>query len=267
MDREKLSEIKKQALERLGKRNKVTDLRLAQALVDEDPTTGGKVFLLGAVAGNNPDKVFETVVNENGEDVDVKALSERAGRALFDADRRPIRWYFYRYSYSVKIVCGTQEVADGCCCLPAVRPGIYSTEVNIHNYHPYRTTWISKSVLPVVFAGMPVGREPRTVGRRAYDEILLPPDSATMDDCCRIGELLYESAPPAGNPLTVGFLEIVSDIELKVTAVYTATDAESRSVSIDVEDIAARTKGPFYWWPWIAAEPGIVVPTPTRGAQ
>jgi len=251
MTREQLSNIKKQALERLQKRNKVTDLRLAKALVDEVPSTGGKIFDLGFVDGNNQEKVFEIVVNENGEDVDLKALSEREGKTFFDKARRPIHWYFYRYSYSVKIVCGTQETADGCCCLPAVRPGIYSTEVNIHNYHPNRWAWISKSLLPVVYAGMPVGREPRTVDRRAFDEIVLPPDSATMDDCCRIGELLYEPAPPSGNPLTVGFLEILSDIELKVTAVYTMTDRESRSVSIDVEDVAARRKGPFYWWPWL----------------
>lgn len=251
MDKDQLLNIKKLALDRLQASNNVTNLRFAQALVDEDPTTGKKIFQIGAVAGDNPDKVFETVLNENGEDVNLKALSERTKRTFFDGERRPAHWYFYRYCYSVKIVCGTQETADGCCCLPAVRPGIYSTEVNIHNYHPYRWTWVSKSVLPVVYAGMPVGREPRTVSRRAYDEILLPPDSATMDDCCRIGELLYESAPPSGNPLTVGYLEILSDIELKVTAVYTMTDRESRSVSIDVEDVAARRKGPFYWWPWL----------------
>jgi hypothetical protein len=46
-----------------------------------------------------------------------------------------------------------------------------------------------------------------------------------------------------------------------VTAVYTVTDRESRSVSIDVEDVAARTKGPFYWWPWIVADPVVLNPS------
>lgn len=252
MTREELFQLRQQVQERLQTNNKVKSLTFAQALVDEVPSTGRRIFNLGFVDGNNHEKVFESVVNDKGEEVDLKALSEREGKTFFGGKDRPPHGR-YRYSYSVKIICGMQETADGCCCLPAVRPGIYSTEVNIHNYHPSRWTWVSKSLLPVVYAGMPVGREPRTVSRRAYDEILLPPDSATMDDCCRIGELLYESAPPAGNPLTVGFLEIVSDLELKVTAVYTMTDRESRSVSIDVEDIAARTKEPFFW-PQIVAD-------------
>jgi hypothetical protein len=73
-----------------------------------------------------------------------------------------------------------------------------------------------------------------------------------MDDCCRLGELLYNGAPPAGSPLNVGFLEIVSDVELKVTAVYTVTDRSSNSVSIDVEEVSHRLKYPYYWnpYPW-----------------
>ena len=36
---------------------------------------------------------------------------------------------------------------------------------------------------------------------------------------------------------------------------------ESRLVSIDVEDVAARTKGPFYWWPWIVEDPVVLNPS------
>ncbi len=39
-----------------------------------------------------------------------------------------------------------------------------------------------------------------------------------MDDCCRIAELLYGGVPGSSIPLTVGFLEIISDQELHVTA-------------------------------------------------
>jgi hypothetical protein len=60
-----------------------------------------------------------------------------------------------------------------------------------------------------------------------------------MDDCCRLLELLL-GAPPAGRvPLTSGILEIVSTVELSVTAVYTATD-EGGVPSIDVKQIGAR---------------------------
>jgi hypothetical protein len=34
--------------------------------------------------------------------------------------------------------------------------------------------------------------------------------------------------------LTIGYLEIISDQELHVTAVYTASDAEGRGLSMDV---------------------------------
>lgn len=147
------------------------------------------------------------------------------------------------YSYSVKFVCGAQEEACECSCATgSVRPGVYATEINIHNYHDEKVP-IQKFVLPVVFAGAPQGREPRFVTGKARDRMDLPPNSATMDDCCSIAELLFDSASPAKLPLTIGLLEIVSPVELQVTAVYTATDLESRSVSIDVEQIAGKLKG------------------------
>jgi hypothetical protein len=141
-----------------------------------------------------------------------------------------------RYSYSVKFVCGEQrEDPPDQRCLPGVRPGIYATEINIHNYHDEAVS-IDKFVLPLVFAGEPQGREPAFVTVKAKDRISLPPNSATMHDCCRIAELLR------GSPLVIGFLEIVSTIELQVTAVYTATNLRG-SLSIDVEQIAGKLKG------------------------
>ena len=66
-------------------------------------------------------------------------------------------------SYSVKFVCGVQdrdELEQG-----VIRPGIYSTEINIHNYHDTKVA-VRKLVLPVVFHGKPRGREPEFVRRR-----------------------------------------------------------------------------------------------------
>lgn len=91
----------------------------------------------------------------------------------------------------------------------------------------------------MILAGAAAGREPNFVGRKATDRIVLPAHTATMDDCCRLSELLF-GAPAGALPLTIGFLEIVSPVELSITAVYTATDADSRAVSIDVEQIDAK---------------------------
>jgi len=142
------------------------------------------------------------------------------------------------FSYSVKFVCGTAAKCD-CECGP-VRPGVYATEINIHNYHDAEAS-LQKFVIPVVLAGAAAGREPKCAGRKASDRIVLPPHSATMDDCCRLAELLFGAAPAGPLPLTIGFLEIVSPVELSITAVYTATDAASNAISIDVEQIEGRT--------------------------
>lgn len=141
------------------------------------------------------------------------------------------------YSYSVKFICGVQEEC-ACACTP-VRPGAYATEINIYNYHP-REVRIQKHVVPVVFAGTVLGREPQVAQAKARDRIVLPPRTATMDDCCRIEGLLVGGTPGATLPLTIGFLEIVSNQEVVVSAVYTASDLKSGSVSIDVEEVRAR---------------------------
>jgi len=141
------------------------------------------------------------------------------------------------FVYAVKFVCGTQPEC-GCDCA-SVRPGSYATEINIYNFHRDEVE-IEKRVLPVVFAGAPSGREPRTTRPRAVDKITLPGISATMDDCCRIAELLLGAPASSPLPLTIGILEIASDHELSVTAVYTASDPTSSSISIDVEQIEGK---------------------------
>jgi hypothetical protein len=140
------------------------------------------------------------------------------------------------FLYSVKFVCGVQPVCN-CECEP-VQPGKYATEINIHNYSS-KEIEVRKLFVPLVLAGAPIGREPRVARVRAEDKIVLPPHSATMDDCCRIAELLFGGTPPSPMPLTIGFLEITSTNELSVTAVYTMSDLSSGSVSIDVEQIDA----------------------------
>ena len=144
-----------------------------------------------------------------------------------------------KFTYSVKFVCGVQQDCE-CACSP-VRPGVYATEINIHNYK-CRDAEIEKWFIPVVLAGAVVGREPRVAKRKVVDRLKLPADSVTMDDCCRINELLLGAPPTSPTPLTIGVLEIVSNVELNVTAVYTASDLKSNSLSIDVKTINSRLK-------------------------
>lgn len=136
-----------------------------------------------------------------------------------------------KYSYAVKFVCGTLD-DSGCGCGP-LRPGTYATEINILNPH-CKAASIEKRVVPLVYAGAVTGREPATAAARATDKLVLPAGEATMDDCCRIAELLYGAVPGSGLPATVGFLHIVSDVELQVTAVYTATDPHGNGPSVAV---------------------------------
>ena len=139
------------------------------------------------------------------------------------------------FVYSVKFVCGTQPVSP-CDCL-SIRPGHYATEINIHNFSAHEVK-IRKRVIPVVLASAPAGREPASAGPRASDSITLPPHTATMDDCCRLAELLLGTG--STNALNIGFLEITASAEVAVTAVYTSSGLDSGGISIDVQDVAGR---------------------------
>jgi hypothetical protein len=143
---------------------------------------------------------------------------------------------FKIFAYSVKFVCGEQK--DDCCGCAPVRPGRYSTEINIHNPDG-KDASVLKRPIPLVLAGAATGRSPKVKGPAASELIRLPAHSATMDDCCRIVEMLLGASPSGSVPLTIGILEILSTVELSVTAVYTAT-AGNCAPSIDVEQIQSR---------------------------
>jgi len=141
------------------------------------------------------------------------------------------------FVYAAKFICGEQP-ACGCECA-SVLPGRYATEINIHNYG-IKEVAIQKRFIPVVLAGAPVGREPNVVAPRVEDKIILPPQTATMDDCCRIAELLFGGEPASPMPITIGFLEVTASGPIAVTAVYTSAGLNSAGVSIEVEQIAPR---------------------------
>ena len=151
------------------------------------------------------------------------------------------------FAYSVKIVCGRQTETN-CCCAAGARPGVYATEVNIQNLNLVRAP-VVKFVQPLINSGAVVAREPNVAdpfalpGRAIVEAVRLPPLGATMDDCCRIAELLL-GAPPSGDTvLTIAILTIVSLVELSVSAVYTANPLSGDGISIDVEYIPSRRLG------------------------
>jgi hypothetical protein len=150
------------------------------------------------------------------------------------------------FLYSVKIVCGKQTETN-CCCVAGTRPGAYATEVNIQNLSLEQAP-VQKAFLPLIKLGAVVAREPKVADPAApglaVEDIILPPLGATMDDCCRIAELLL-GAPPSGDTgLIIGILTIVSLVELSVSAVYTATPLSGDGISIDVEYIPSQRLGP-----------------------
>jgi hypothetical protein len=138
------------------------------------------------------------------------------------------------FVYSVKFICGIQNppATPVPTCTP-VRQGAYATEINIHNIQTTATAQITKRVLLLVHNDSPVGLEPHQVKAQPFATIALAPDSATMDNCCNLAGPLNFSL----TQLNLGFLEIVSNVALNVTAVYTATDLKAASISIDVATI------------------------------
>jgi hypothetical protein len=120
---------------------------------------------------------------------------------------------------------------------------VYSTEVNIQNLSLV-TASVGKLVLPMINSGAVVAREPKFADaatfERQIDLIKLPPLGATMDDCCRIAELLLGATPSGDTALTIAILTIVSQAELSVSAVYTANPLSGDGVSIDVDYIPSR---------------------------
>ncbi|MFN7923889.1 MAG: vWA domain-containing protein [Bryobacteraceae bacterium] len=144
---------------------------------------------------------------------------------------------FTLFTHSVTFLCG--EVKGDCCGCTSVQPGRYSTEINIHNATG-KTVPVAKLVTPLVLAGAVSGREPQFRTPSARDLIRLPAHAATMDDCCRLLELLLGAAPAGPVPFTSGILEIVSTVPLSVTAVYTASDGSGSAPSISVTQVAPR---------------------------
>jgi len=142
------------------------------------------------------------------------------------------------FTYSVKFICGVQPEC-GCTCAP-VQPGTYATEISIHNYG-LKPVDIVKRFVPLVLAGAPAGREPNSASPRAEDRITLPPQTATMDDCCRTAELIYGEKMVGALPLTIGIVEVTATADVAVTVLYTTSGVKPHGgTGIELQQAARR---------------------------
>jgi hypothetical protein len=137
------------------------------------------------------------------------------------------------FRYSVNFLCGNQKKNDND-CLP-LSPGRYLTAINLHNISE-QTALVFKRVIPIVLKGDVQGREPEVARVAAVDRVILPPHTATMDDCCRLQKLLFGDEGDSSTPLSMGVLEVMSTVDLAVTAIYTKGDD-----TLDVQVIAPKS--------------------------
>ncbi len=157
-----------------------------------------------------------------------------------------------RLHHVVEVLCGTQGGSGGGSkdrerdggeddhsdadreCTTVV-DGRYATAVSIYNPGPCAAS-IEKRFAPLLLNGKAVGREPATVDAKPFARIELAPGQATMDDCCALEEavgILHTTA-------TLGVLDLVSDHELVVTAIYTSGGRRSDGGA----DVHTRTVSP-----------------------
>ena len=78
--------------------------------------------------------------------------------------------------------------------------------------------------------------EPKVSKPVNIEAVTLPPLSATMDDCCKLSEMIKVD----DEQLKIGFVEIVSPVELEVVAVYTVTNLEENNTDIEVLQVQGK---------------------------
>jgi hypothetical protein len=133
----------------------------------------------------------------------------------------------YMWSYAAKFVCGYQPAMLTAGVIPytgepVVKPGNYATDINIQNPN-FKEVPLLKRVI-VLVEGDAVRSEPQVTGPTANDGIALLPDSATMDGCNHLWTLTHPqgTALPTPLPQFIGYLVILSPLDLNVNVVYTS---------------------------------------------
>ena len=154
----------------------------------------------------------------------------------------------YIWSYAAKFVCGWQQPAPAGANPQGeftVKPGNYATDINIHNPN-YKQVPIRKKFIITVQNGQAIANEPAQVEPRRIVTMTLGADMVTMDDCNNLWKYSFPAGPPPGQmPLTIGYLVVLSPVDLDVDVVYTANAPGDMAttptgVSIDVERVAGK---------------------------
>jgi hypothetical protein len=156
----------------------------------------------------------------------------------------------YVWSYAAKFVCGYQRTAAaGATGEPIVKPGNYASEINIHNPN-YKQVPLRKKFLVLVNLVNPqnpwIIREPNQTEPMKVITMTLGPDYATMDDCNNLWTLTYPGvAVPTSMPVFIGYLVVLSPVELDVDVVYTSNApgdlaTPPTGISIDVERVTGK---------------------------
>jgi hypothetical protein len=154
----------------------------------------------------------------------MKPLVTSAAPKSQPLEQAPTQLGTYVWNFSVKFVCGLQPKASAASVgEPLVKPGNYATEINIHNYN-YRPDIIRQKFL--VFAnGTTEIQEPVPALPTPFLSFDMPPDGGLMVSCNRIFQFLNPNVPviPTPLPLMIGYLVVLSPLDLDVQAVYTAS--------------------------------------------
>jgi hypothetical protein len=157
----------------------------------------------------------------------------------------------YVWSYAAKFVCGYQPPAAGAVSPgePVVKPGNYATEINIHNPN-YKQIPLRKKFLVLVNENQQppwIIREPQQVEPLRVITMTIGPDYATMDDCNNLWTLTYPAGSvPTPMSVFVGYLVVLSPLELDVDVVYTANapgtppTTAPTGISIDVQRVTGK---------------------------
>jgi hypothetical protein len=144
------------------------------------------------------------------------------------------------WSYPVKFICGQQVKTEK--EVTTFRPGCYATDINILNYQGTPIT-VYKNMFILIDNGKILGRENSKVRCLYQDQIVLNKE-ATFDDCYHLAEIAGQQNPTLG-PISMGFLEIISPIEIHITVVYTVTDDQNLSTDIEVVTIQGKQVKPI----------------------
>lgn len=165
-----------------------------------------------------------------------------------DAPQAQLANGVYIWSYAAKFVCGYQQPVQPGTVFSGettVKPGNYATVINIHNPN-YRQVPIKKKFIVEMVGSQSLAMEPQQTEPRNVVTMTLNADMVTMDDCNNLWKYSFPAAqPPTPMPVFIGYLVVLSPLDLDVDVAYTANAPGSlqvapTGVSIDVERVTGK---------------------------